>query len=94
MQGGGGKIKIQVFQILIWFIQNRSKQQPTSRQVENQKKTPQTQNPNQKAGKNHFFSALAQSCAPLNLVVFCSSNTVDTVSNQDGCHYGTHEIYC
>lgn len=40
------------------------------------------------------FSDLSWSCITLNLVPLPSSNTVDTVSNQDGCHYLTHEIYC
>lgn len=69
--------------------------QPTNKQTDNPKETnskrPKTRNLERTVS---VFSALAWSCATLNLVYFSSSDTVDTVSNQDGCHYGTHEIYC
>lgn len=83
------------YSVCYWllFMQNKKPNTQTSRQ---------TQKPNSNKPKTWnrkseiivcLFSGLAQSCATLNLVFF-SSDTVDSVSNQDGCHYGTHEIYC
>lgn len=69
---------------------------PTHKQADKPKNQTQT-NPKSETESQKkpvsLFSGLAQSCATLNLVFF-SSDTVDSVSNQDGCHYGTHEIYC
>lgn len=83
-----------LFSLLLAPVYAKQKTQPTNKQTNPKTKLKQTQNLKQKVRKIvYLFSDLAQSCATLNLVLF-SSDTVDSVSNQDGCHYGTHEIYC
>lgn len=71
---------------------------PTHKQTNRKTPKPNSNNPKTQTRKLEktvsLFSVFTQSCATLNFVVFSSSHTADTVSNQDGCHYGTHDIYC